>query len=86
MEIKEDYIIHFEHGFVPGHHNPKVDGYYMTIRCGLEGIYYNLNEWKDGHWMVRILDDSRVIAYSRELISKEAVNEWARKKLEKYHK
>jgi len=32
------------------------------------------------------LDDSDVIAYSREQITKEQVEEWCKGKLEKYHK
>ena len=60
---------------------PKEDGFYMTIRCGLGGIYYNLDEWKDSNWQVGILDGSYVIAYSREQIPREVVNEWARNKL-----
>ena len=86
MEIREDKILNFDNDFKPANHTPKVDGYYMTIRCGLGGIYYNLDQWKDGKWQVGILDGSYVIAYSKETISKEVVNDWARKKLEKYHK
>ena len=39
---------------------------YVTIRCGLCGIYTCLNEWKDGHWYAKCLDGSTTIAY-REL-------------------
>ena len=49
--------------FIPGHHPPKEDGVYLTIRCGRGGIYTSVNFWKDGHWQNTILDDSRVIAY-----------------------
>lgn len=63
---------------------PKEDGYYMTIRCGFSGIYTHLDEWKENKWQVGILDGSSVIAYSKERISKEIVNEWAKKKIEKY--
>lgn len=64
---------------------PKEDVYYMTIRCGLSGIYTCLNEWKDNKWQVEVADASDTIAYSKERISKETVTEWTKKKLEKYH-
>lgn len=41
------------------------DGYYLTIRCGLSGIYTHLDEVKSGHWQVGITDASRVIAYRK---------------------
>lgn len=66
-------------------YHPKKDGYYMTIRCGLSGIYTCLNEWKDDKWQLEVTDDSNTIAYSKERISKEIVNKWIKKKLEKYH-
>ena len=81
MEIREGHILDFDHDYKPANYPPKEDGFYMTIRCGLGGIYYNLDEWKDGNWQVMILDASRVIAYSRETIAREVVNEWARNKL-----
>lgn len=83
MEIREDNILNFDNDFKPANYTPKANGYYMTIRCGLEGIYYRLDEYKDGRWQLGILDGSYVIAYSKETISKEVVNDWARKKLEK---
>ena len=46
--------------------NPKKeipDGVYFTVRCGLGGIYTDLNEMKDGLWQCQILDASHVIAY-----------------------
>lgn len=82
MEIKEEHILDFSNDYKPANYPPKKDGFYMTIRCGLGGIYYSLNEWKDDMWQVGILDFSSVIAYSRETIAKEVVNEWVRKKLE----
>ena len=81
MEIREEHIVHFDNDYKPANHPPKEDGFYMTIRCGLGGIYYNLDEWKDSNWQVGILDGSYVIAYSREQIPREVVNEWARNKL-----
>lgn len=65
---------------------PKEDGYYITVKCGLGGIYTILNEWAQGKWMVLSTDDSDVIAYSREQVPKEDVKEWANAKLEEYKK
>ena len=65
---------------------PKEDGWYMTIRCGLSGIYTCLNEWKDNKWQVEAADASDTIAYSKERISKETVDKWVKKKLEAYYK
>lgn len=81
MKIKEGHILNFDGDFKPAKHQPRESGYYMTIRCGLGGIYYNLDEWKDDRWQVAILDGSYVIAYSKEQISKDTVNDWARNKL-----
>ena len=44
---------------------PKEEGLYLTMRCGLTGIYTKVDEWKNGHWQLRILDGSRTIAYNR---------------------
>ena len=62
--------------FKPFHralYTPKENGYYLTIRCGLSGIYTELDEWKsgegyDGGWQLGVLDGSRVIAFSRKKI------------------
>ena len=43
---------------------------YVTIRCGLNGIYTVLNKWKNGTWIAKCLDNSSTIAY-RELKSYE---------------
>lgn len=45
------------------------DGFYLTIRCGLTGIYTVVNEWKDGDWCMGILDGSETIAYSKEKLN-----------------
>lgn len=83
MTIIEDNILTFNHDYKPANYPPREDGYYMTIRCGLMGIYYHLDEWKEGKWQVHILDGSYVVAYSRETIPRETVNEWALRKLNK---
>jgi len=58
-----------ELNFIPAHHiNPKEEGVYVTIRCGLSGIYQMLNEWKNGKWQVGVMDDSVTIAFSRNKI------------------
>ena len=85
MKIEEKHIIDFDGEYRPFNYcPPKEDGFYMTFRCGLGGIYTSLNEWKDGKWMMYATDASSVIAYSREPIPKEQVNAWAREKLNKY--
>ena len=83
--LDEKTIYKFNGEYKTAKYPPKEDGYYMTIRCGLSGIYTLLNEWKDNKWQVKVLDASDTIAYSKERISEETVNEWAKKKLEKYH-
>lgn len=45
--------------------DPDEDGFYLTIRCGLTGIYQILDKWHSGAWQLGILDGSRVIARSR---------------------
>lgn len=55
-------------GFKPFHENRTEleDGtMYITIRCGLSGIYSCLNEWKEGRWGVECLDGSYTIAYRK---------------------
>ena len=46
---------------------------YLTIRCGLNGIYSFLNVWKEGRWGAECLDGSTTIAY-RELKAEEKYN------------
>jgi len=63
-----------EYDFIPAKHiNPKEEGYYLTIRCGLSGIYQMINEWKNNEWVVKLLDDSYTIAYSREKIKLKSI-------------
>ena len=56
----------------------------MTIRCGLGGIYTCLDEFKNNNWQVGVLDDSSVIAYSKEQVTKESVEEWLNNLKKKY--
>lgn len=63
---------------------PKKDGYYMTVKCGLVGIYTELDKWKSGKWILPTANDSDVIAYSKEQVSKEDFEEWLNDKFEKY--
>ena len=46
--------------------DPIVEGHYLTIRLGLQGIYTSVNYWKSGGWMAIALDGSNVIARTRE--------------------
>ena len=57
-----------ENNFKPAHYPPKEDGMYVTIRCGLAGISQTLDRWKDGEWQLRVLDGSKVIAYSKNKV------------------
>jgi hypothetical protein len=89
MRIKEEQILKFddEYNYIPfdasSNDSVKENGYYMTIRCGLGGIYTNPDEWKDGNWQIKITDASFVIAYSREKLTKEDVEKWLKEKLNK---
>lgn len=56
----------------------------MTIRCSLGGIYTKVDKYRDGEWLTKIMDDSDVIAYSKERISENIFDKWVRQKLEKY--
>ena len=40
------------------------DGLYITVRCGLSGIYTMLNDIKDGKWVTGVLDGSTTIAFA----------------------
>lgn len=65
----EKRIMEFNHDFMPMNlHKPKDEGFYLTLRCGLTGVYQVLNQWKDGMWQMQVLDGSDTIAYSRERI------------------
>ena len=84
--LDDKTIYKFNGKYMLSKYPPKEDGWYMTIRCGLSGIYTCLNEWKDNKWQVEAADASDTIAYSKERISKETVDKWAKKKLEAYYK
>jgi len=83
-KLESEHIFDFDGNYKLAKYPPKEDGYYITIKCGRGGVYTCLNEWTQGKWMVISLDDSDVIAYSREQVSKEDVKNWANAKLEKY--
>lgn len=57
-----------ENNFRPAHYPPKEDGMYISLRCGLRGIYQTLDWYKDGEWQLRVLDGSRIIAYSKNKV------------------
>lgn len=84
IKLVTEYIFDFNGDYKLAKHPPKEDGYYMTIKCGLGGIYAELNEWKNSKWTVLATDDSDVIAYYKEQISEEDVKNWAMAILEKY--
>ena len=60
--------------FCPIYYKPKQNGRYLTIRCGFNGIYTIIDDWKDDKWELDILDSSEVIAYSRKTIDNYILN------------
>lgn len=54
--------------FIPATCEPSEEGCYVTIRCGLSGIYQMLNEWKKGEWAIGVTDGSTTIAYRRNKV------------------
>ena len=84
IKLDPEHIFDFNGDYKLAKCPPKQDGYYITVKCGLRGIYTCINEWKNGEWMVLTTDDSNVIAYSKEQVSKEDVKNYANAKLEKY--
>jgi len=84
MNIIEKNILKFDNDWKPATYNPNKEGFYMTIRCGLGGIYTMLNEWKDNSWQTKVTDDSTTIAYSKEQITEEQVKEWCNNIINKY--
>lgn len=85
-KIVKKHIFDFNDEWKLAKYSPTFEGYYMTIRCGLSGIYTCLDEWKDNRWQVGVLDDSDVIAYTKEQVTKEAVKEWCDNLMKKYKK
>ena len=85
-KIVKKHIFDFDGEWKLAKYPPKEEGYYMTIRCGLGGIYTCLDEWKDNRWQVGVLDDSNVISYTKEQVTKEAVKEWCDDLMKKYKK
>lgn len=68
MKTYERNIFKFDHAennFIPYSNKvkPKENGLYLTIRCGLSGIYTVLNEWKDDNWQMAIADGSTTVAF-----------------------
>ena len=61
-----------EFDYVPsmdGRRTPEKEGMYLTIRCGLTGIYTAVNMWKDNKWQMCVLDGSSTIAFSRHSVN-----------------
>ena len=84
VNLETEHILDFRGEYKLAKYPPKEDGYYITVKCGLGGIYTSLNEWKNGEWMVLATDDSDVIAYFKEQVSKEDVRNWLNAKLKEY--
>lgn len=84
INFETEHILDFNGNYKLAKYPPKDDGYYITIKIGRGGIYTSLNSWENGEWKVLSTDDSEVIAYSKEQVSKEDVKNWFNYKLEKY--
>lgn len=69
-EVSPDFFSWFE-PFVDGINIP--DGDYVTIRCGLSGIYTIINSMRDNMWLAEVADGSTTIAY-RELTVEEKLD------------
>ena len=66
---------HNDVDFIPADSiKPRKDGIYITLRCGLSGIYQIINEWRDGKWQMEACDASFTIAFSREPITLKAMD------------
>lgn len=85
-KIVKKHLFDFDDEWKLAKYSPTENGYYMTIRCGLSGIYTCLDEWKNNKWQVGVLDDSDVIAYTKEQVTEEAVKEWCDNLMQKYRK
>ena len=69
LESYHKVIMEFhDTNFIPATNNPKEKGSYLTLRCGLGGIYQMINEWNGEKWMTGALDGSYTIAYSKNKI------------------
>lgn len=54
----------FGSGFKPYRKNLNIEnGTYLTLRCGLSGIYSCVDEMVNNEWSTKVLDNSFVIAY-----------------------
>ena len=84
INLETEHIFDFDGDYKLAKYPPKEDGCYITVKCGLGGIYTSLNEWQNGEWMELATDDSDVIAYSKEQVTKEDVKNWLDAKLAKY--
>ena len=79
MNIEEKDILEFNDDYKPANIDPKEDGFYMTICCGYNGIYTFLNEWRNGIWVVGLMNGGKIIAYSIKPIPRDEVDMWLRK-------
>lgn len=72
LKSYEKKIFEFDHkdnDFRLVKYPPKDEGFYLTIRCGLSGIYTMVDQFKNNSWQIGVLDDSSVIAYSTNKIT-----------------
>ena len=53
INFEDEHIFDFKGDYKLAKYPPKEEGYYITIKCGLGGIYSYLNEWKK--WQMGVL-------------------------------
>lgn len=85
MESYEKKIMRFKRDdgidFIPANNtNPSKPGTYVTLRCGLRGIYQMLNEWNGSEWITKVADAGFIIAYSREPVVLKTLENMEKKK------
>ena len=56
--------------------NPNEDGIYLTVRCGLTGVYKMINVWQDNKWQIEVLDDSITLARSEKPLTDDEIVYW----------
>lgn len=56
--------------------NPNEDGIYLTVRCGLTGVYKMINIWQDNKWQMETLDASITLARSEKPLTENEIVYW----------
>lgn len=56
--------------------SPNKNGTYLTVRCGLAGIYKMINVWRDNKWQMEALDGSMTLARSEKPLTDDEISYW----------